>query len=134
MQGTTIIRVRYQETDQMGVVYHGNYLTWFEVGRTEIIRQMGLSYNEMEQLGVRLPVTFANCQYRIPARYDDELLIVTELIKASPIRLEFAYQVRRGEELLAEGSTGHAFIDKTGKVVRIDKLFPQVWSLLTSSH
>lgn len=130
MENKVNIRVRYQETDQMGVVYHGNYLTWFEIGRSEMTRSMGLTYADMEAMGVMMPVTFANLQYKAPARYDDELTIVTEVVKVSPVRMEFAYQVLRGQEILAEGSTGHAFIAQDGKPIRLDKACPSAWSII----
>lgn len=124
------IRVRYQETDQMGVVYHSNYLIWFEVGRAEMIRDLGLTYAEMEKMGVMMPVTFANVQYKAPAHYDDKITIITEVMKLSPVRIEFAYQVLRDDDLLAEGGTGHAFVNLEGKPIRLDKVSPPAWEII----
>lgn len=110
--------VRYAETDMMGVVYHGNYLPWFEVGRTTLLKEMGLSYREMEQQGYRLPVLEVTAKYHRPAVYDDTLTIVTRLQEVPVLRIRLEYEVRRGEELLATGETVHVFIDREGRPVR----------------
>ncbi len=110
--------VRYAETDMMGVVYHGNYLPWFEVGRTTLLKEMGLSYREMEQQGYRLPVLEVTAKYHRPALYDDTLTIVTRLHELPVLRIRLDYEVRRGEELLATGQTIHVFIDREGRPVR----------------
>src|ERR1700754_466723 len=91
----TTLRVRYAETDQMGVVYYANYFVWFEVGRTDLLRAAGWSYREMEEEGVQLPVIEAQCAYRAPARYDDELEIRTSGASVSPVRVQFAYEIVR---------------------------------------
>ncbi len=94
---TSIVRVRYAETDQMGVVYYANYLVWFEIGRTDWLRETGWSYREIERDGLMLPVIEAHCEYRQGARYDDELEIKTKARLKSPVRVQFDYQiVRRG--------------------------------------
>jgi acyl-CoA thioester hydrolase len=117
----SLVRVRYAETDQMGVVYHANYLVWFEVGRTDLLRSFGWTYREMESTGVRLPVLEAHCEYRRPARYDDELEIHTHGRLLSPVRLEFTYDVRLKEDqrLVATGYTRHAAVDLTGRPCRL---------------
>jgi acyl-CoA thioester hydrolase len=119
MPVTTEIRVRYAETDQMGVVYYSNYLVWFEIGRVELLRSLGLSYSRLEtEHGCILPVVEAKCRYRASARYDDELQIETSpaLLRGSVIK--FAYRIYRkanqeGKErqLLAEGETVHVVCD-----------------------
>ena len=91
---TSNVRVRYAETDQMGVVYYANYFVWFEVARTDLLRSLGWSYREMEEAGVSLPVIEAHCEYSRPARYDDELEIRTAGRLLSPVRMEFTYEVR----------------------------------------
>jgi len=91
----TSFRVRYQETDQMGVVYHANYLNWFEIGRTEMIRELGFSYREMEEAGALLPVVDLDVKYHQPARYDDQITVFTRMIDFSPLRIHYAYEVRR---------------------------------------
>jgi acyl-CoA thioester hydrolase len=112
------IVVRYAETDMMGVVYHGNYLPWFEVGRTTLLKEMGLSYRKMEEQGYRLPVLEVTAKYLRPAVYDDVLTIVTRLHEMPLLRIRLEYEVRRGEELLATGLTVHVFIDREGRPVR----------------
>ena len=118
MPVTTEIRVRYAETDQMGIVYYANYLVWFEIGRVELLRSMGLAYSQLEtDHQCILPVVEATCRYRSPARYDDEILIETRpsLLRGSVIK--FAYRLlRKGPEgaeptLLAEGETVHVVCD-----------------------
>jgi len=110
--------VRYAETDMMGVVYHGSYLPWFEVGRTTLLKQLGLSYKKMEADGFMLPVLEVNAKYLRPALYDDVLTIITRMTEKPVLRIRLEYEVRRGEELLATGQTVHAFIDRQGKPVR----------------
>ena len=108
----TKIRVRYGETDQMGVVYHANYAVYFEVGRTEWLRQFGLSYSAMEADGIMLPVISLSINYKNSARYDDELKVITKLKKMPTASIEFDYELRNdSDELLATGSTILAFID-----------------------
>ena len=89
----TTLRVRYAETDQMAVVYHSNYIIWFEVGRVELLRQLGFSYQEMEAEGLHLPVVEAKCRYKHPARYDDEVTIRTHLAQMRASLLRFHYEV-----------------------------------------
>ena len=118
MQSRTPITVRYAETDMMGVVYHGSYLPWFEVGRTDLMKQYGLPYRQLEAEGFFLPVLEVGARYLKPARYDDPLTIVTTLREKPLLRIKLEYEVRRGAELLATGFTLHAFIDRAGKPVR----------------
>jgi acyl-CoA thioester hydrolase len=125
---STHVRVRYADTDQMGVVYYANYLVWFEIGRTEWLRDAGWNYREMEQTGVSLPVIEAHCEYRQPARYDDEIEIRTTATVVTPARLRFDYQaMRAGGTLLAEGHTVHAALGANGRPCRLP---PRVRELL----
>ena len=112
------IVVRYAETDMMGVVYHGNFLPWFEVGRTALLKEMGIIYRQLEADGYRLPVLEVAVKYQRPALYDDTITIVTTLREKPLLRIRLDYEVRRGDELLATGHTVHAFIDHGGKPVR----------------
>ena len=123
------LRVRYAETDKMGVVYHANYLVWFEVGRTDLLRHVGWSYREMEADGFGLPVIEAHCTYRQSARYDDVIDIRTTGTLLSPVRVRFDYVVVRvaDEAVLAEGYTMHACIDPEGRPRRLP---PQVTTIL----
>jgi acyl-CoA thioester hydrolase len=118
---STRVRVRYAETDRMGVVYYANYLVWFEVGRTEWLRESGWTYREMEQDGVALPVIEAHCEYRQSARYDDEIEIRTRATLLSPVRIRFDYEaVRAGDEQpAAVGHTVHAAVDPNGRPCRL---------------
>ena len=115
------VRVRYAETDNMGVVYYANYFVWFEVGRCELLRSLGWTYREMEREGLFLPVISAQCDYRQPARYDDTLEIRTSGALVSPVRMEFHYRVVRAEDhaLSAEGRTVHAAVDDRGRPRRL---------------
>ena len=115
------VRVRYAETDQMGVVYYANYLVWFEVGRTELLRTLGWSYREMEDAGVGLPVIEASCAYHRPARYDDELEIRTRGTLLSAVRMQFDYDIVRppGDELIVRGRTLHAAVNAQGRPARL---------------
>ena len=112
------VRVRYAETDQMGVVYHANYFIWFEVGRVEFIRQMGLDYKTMEQEeGALIAVVEASARYKAPARYDDELLVMTSLAGVRGPIVRFRYAVLRAEDemLLCEGETVHMVVGRDMK-------------------
>jgi acyl-CoA thioester hydrolase len=126
----TSIRVRYAETDQMGVVYYANYFVWFEVARTDLIRALGWSYREMEEAGFILPVIEATCQYRRPSRYDDELEIRTTGRLTSPVRLEFDYEVMvKGQtDAIATGRTRHAAVTPEGKPCRLPPRIVEVFS------
>jgi acyl-CoA thioester hydrolase len=115
------VRVRYAETDQMGVVYYANYLVWFEVGRTELLRSLGWSYREMEHEGIGLPVIESSCLYHRPARYDDELEIRTKGTLLSAVRMQFDYEIMRnpGGELIVSGRTLHAAVNGHGRPARL---------------
>jgi len=117
----TRLRVRYAETDQMGVVYYANFLVWFEVARVEWLRQGGWSYRDMEHDGTALPVIEAHCEYRQPARYDDEIEIAARATLLTPVRIRFDYEVVRVAEgsLAALGHTVHAAVDAGGKPCRL---------------
>ena len=116
----TTVRVRYAETDQMGVVYHANYFVWFEVGRTDWLRQAGWTYRDMEADGVRLPVIEAHCDFRQSARYDDEIAITTRATGLSPVRVRFDYEVLLPDgAVAAAGHTVHAALDLNGRPCRL---------------
>ena len=109
-------RVRYAETDQMGMVYYANYLIWMEVGRSDFCRECGFSYRALEQEEQAfLTVAEANCRYLAPARYEDEIVVETELTRARTRIIEFSYRVKRGATLLAEGQTVHVVIGADGR-------------------
>jgi acyl-CoA thioester hydrolase len=115
------LRVRYAETDKMGVVYYANYFVWFEVGRCELIRAIGKSYRDLEEAGIGLPVIEAHCEYKSPARYDDEVQVKTWGALLSPARVEFHYEVSRCSDgtVNAVGRTVHAAVDQSGRPCRL---------------
>ncbi|MDO5655516.1 MAG: thioesterase family protein [Flavobacteriaceae bacterium] len=130
IEATTFIRVRYSETDQMGYVYYGNYASYFEVGRVELFRSIGLSYKELEDDGVMMPVINLSCFYHHPARYDDLLKIVTSIPQlADGVRITFNYKIYNQNELLIhEGKTELVFVDKSrNKPCRMPK---KLWEKL----
>lgn len=110
-QHTISLRPRYAETDQMGVIYHANYLIWMEMGRTELCKQRGFNYKDMEKDGVFLAVVEANCRYLFPARYDDPIIVATTLGQANKRFVRFDYEIRHEDtgKLLASGFTRHIF-------------------------
>ena len=119
--GASRVRVRYAETDQMRVAYHANFFVWFEVGRTDLLRQIGWSYREMEQAGFQLPVIEAHCRFLKPARYDDEIEIRTVGRLVSAVRVQFEYEaVRVADEVVAAtGQTLHAAVTPAGRPCRL---------------
>jgi acyl-CoA thioester hydrolase len=121
MRTVTSLRVRYPEVDRMGVVHHTHFFVWFEMGRTELLRNLGCTYGEMEDQGIFMPVVEATCRYRSPARYDDTLEVETLLAEVSASRIAFSYQLRRtgSAKVLAEGRTVHATVNRDGEVVRL---------------
>lgn len=127
---TSSLRVRYAETDKMGVVYYANYFVWFEVARTDLLRSLGWSYREMELAGIALPVIDARCEYSRPARYDDEIDVRTEGRLLSPIRMEFRYEVwlPAQEIVAASGITVHAAVDMNGKPCRLPQRIREVFA------
>lgn len=129
-QTTSSVRVRYAETDKMGVVYHSNYLIWFEIGRTDWLRDTGWTYREMEADGIQLPVIEAHCEYRQGARYDDDVEIRTRAKKLSPVRVQFDYEaIRRADGArLATGHTVHATIDRQGRPIRMPDRVRELFS------
>ena len=115
-QGETTIRVRYAETDRMGFLHHANYLVYFEQARTELLRDHGASYKDLEDQGYLLVLAKIEVRYRLPARYDDLLTLRTIVTRATPVRIEHRYEVLRGIQLLAEGSSTLACVDRDGKL------------------
>ena len=127
----TRIRVRYAETDQMGVVYYANFFIWFELGRVELLRQVGFQYKQMEiDDDCHIPVVEANCRYKSPARYDDELLLETRVLSLRRSVIKFGYRLLRPElqacRLLAEGETTHVTVDRRMHKVPLPKKYAAV--------
>jgi acyl-CoA thioester hydrolase len=149
------IRVRYQETDKMGVVYHMNYLNWFEIGRTEMIRALGVTYHDLEQQGLYLPLTDAELSFKKAAQYDDPILIYTRVDEFGPLRIRFVSEARKVDEhiwqemhlpmhektsnhaepqgtLLVSGATRHVWLNHEWQPIRLESSHPQVYNLLKS--
>jgi acyl-CoA thioester hydrolase len=123
---TLTIRVRYPEVDAMGYVHHSRYLQYFEMGRVELLRSMGRSYADLERDGVFFVVVKAECRYKAPARYDEELTLTTRIVKQTHVRLDHAYELKRGEMLLAEATTTIACVGRDGQLQQIpDYLHPK---------
>lgn len=120
----TQVTVRYSETDMMGIVYHAAYLPWFEIGRTTMMKEIGVPYTRLEADGYRLPVLEVSAKYIRPALYDDTLTVLTALREKPSLRIRVDYEVRRGDELLATGASLHAFVDRKGRPVR-----PPAWAI-----
>ncbi len=131
----TEIRARYSETDQMGIIYHANYFSWFEIGRTDFLRQMGMSYRGMEEKNILLPVIDVGCKYIIAAKYDDEIIIKTRITQLKGVKIQFNYELYRKNDniLLAEGHTLHAFVDKSLKPINFRKKHKDIWESLNKN-
>jgi len=125
---STTVRVRYAETDRMGVAYYANYLVWFEVARADWLRERGWTYREMEEAGVKLPVIEAHCEYARSALYDEALTIRTTAVLHSPVRIEFQYDVLKEDgSPAAKGHTMHAAIDAQGRPCRLPERVREVF-------
>jgi acyl-CoA thioester hydrolase len=116
---TIPLRVRYPEVDAMGYLHHSRYLQYFELGRIELLRALGFSYAELERQGIFFVVAKAEVRYRAPARYDEELTLLTRVTRQTAVRYDHAYELRRGETLLAEGTTTIACVGRDGAVMAI---------------
>ena len=131
------LRVRYAETDQMGVVYHANHFIWFEVGRVELLRQLGFSYREMEQNdGCFIAVVDARCRYKDPVRYDDEVIVRTNLKNVRESLVHFGYELLRAADglLLAEGETSHIVTDSEMKTRTIPERYMEAFRRASGKH
>ena len=124
---------RYAETDQMGIVHHSNYAVWFEAGRTDFLKKAGISNSSIEAKGALLPLYEMNCQFKSPAKYEDEILVVTKLNSLSRVRLQFSYEVVNADnsKLLATGETMHAWTTRELKPVNAEKIIPDIYSNLS---
>ncbi len=136
ISGETKLRVRYAETDQMGVVYHSNFVIWFEVGRVELLRQLGFQYRDMEQQDdCHIPVVDLRVRYKVPAQYDEEIVIRTEIRNVRSSLLHFTYEVFRESDrtLLATGETMHIIVDKQLKRRPLPQKYLQAFTSRTST-
>jgi len=119
LQNTLKLRVRYPEVDAMGYLHHSRFLQYFELGRVELLRDMGVSYADLEKQGIYFVVTKAEVRYKLPARYDEELTLLTKVVKQTHVRYDHAYELRKGQLLLAEGATTIACVDRSGQLIQI---------------
>lgn len=127
LENSFLLRVRYADTDQMGVVYNGNYLNYFEIGRTELMRAYGLPYKMVEAQGYLLPLTEAFVKYLLPAKYDDELMISAKMDGMKGAAVKFEYEIKRGGDLLATGHTRHIFVTRESmKPIRPPGFFTEI--------
>ncbi len=125
LTGEITIRVRYAETDRMGLLHHANYLVYFEQGRTELLRSLGLAYKDLEDQGYLLVLTRAEIRYRSPARYDDLLTLRTIVERTTAVRIDHRYELLRDGTLIAEGSTTLACVDRDGRVQALPKILKE---------
>jgi acyl-CoA thioester hydrolase len=132
MQTETNLIVRYAETDQMGIVHHSNYPIWFEIGRTAFLKQLGLSYSSIEAKGIMLPLYEINCKYKSPAKYEDEISVITSLESITRTRIIFSYQVKNvlSDAVIATGQTMHAWTNTSLRPINAEKVIPEVFMLL----
>jgi acyl-CoA thioester hydrolase len=128
------VRVAFADTDAMGVAWHGNYLRWFEMARTEMLRHTDLPYAAMVERGLHLPVIEAVVRYRRPARYDDELVVLAASARTGGVRLRIDYRIECGGALIAEGHTEHAFTDAAGRVRRPPRDVVAIFERLAARH
>jgi len=134
MHCETQITARYAETDQMGIIHHSVYPIWFEAARTEFIKYSGITYTQLEQQGIMLPLAELTCRYLRPVHYEDRVTIITVTQKLSYAKIVFYYQVMLNGELMAEGTTTHGFVDsKTFRPVNLKKAMPEFYAKLQES-
>ncbi len=134
MRCETHITARYAETDQMGIIHHAVYPVWFEAARTEYIKVAGITYTQLEKSGIMLPLSELSCKYYIPVHYEDEVTIITETVKLTFSRVVFRYRVMLNGNLMAEGSTTHAFVStESFRPVNLKKVMPDFYEQLKGS-
>lgn len=130
----TRLTVRYSETDMMGIVHHSRYYPWFEQARTDYIKKIGLTYSELEKMGLMLPLTETQCKYFYGLTYEDEVLVTCRMEKLTVARVEFFYEVFKLPEMtkMSEGRTKHGIVDGELRPINAKKTFPEVWEKLSS--
>lgn len=132
MISKSIIRVRYAETDKMGIVHHSVYPVWYEIARTDLSKQVNFPYSKMEEKGLYLPLAELNSKYYSPAYYDDELIVTATVSKLTPARIVFSYKIfkKGSDKHISEGYTVHAIVNKDMKPINTKKLFPEIYSCM----
>lgn len=126
----THLTVRYAETDMMGIVHHSRYYPWFEVARTDFIKKIGMSYTEMEKMGIMLPLTETAAKYYYGLKYEDEVLVTCKMTRLTVARCEFTYEVYKLPEkkLMTVGKTSHGFVNREFVPINLKKLYPEIWN------
>lgn len=123
-------KVRYVEVDRMNIVYHANYIVWFEIGRTEFLRALGFTYSELEAEKIWIPVIEIGCKYKSPASYDDTVTVETYIEELGKVKIKFGYRVYCDERLIVEGFTAHGFTNDKLKPIAISRVRPDVYNKL----
>lgn len=132
-ESKTYLTVRYAETDMMGIVHHSRYYPWFEMARTDFIKESGMTYTEMENMGILLPLTETGAKYIYGLKYEDEVLVTCKLTRLSVARCEFSYEVFKLPEmkLMSTGRTAHGFVNREFTPINLKKSYPDLWEKLT---
>lgn len=130
MYSESKVVVRYAETDKMGIVHHSVYPIWYELARTDFIKMIGMTYSDLENLGIMLPLVELNCKYIKPADYEDVLIIRVSVSKLTPARIEFSYEVYKEDILINTGITVHAWVGKDLRPTNMKKNFPDIYEKL----
>lgn len=128
-------RTNYYETDQMGIIHHSNYIRYFEEARLYWMEETGISYREIEEMGLLVPVLFVDCQYKSPVRYGDEITVAVRLDSFNGLKMEFSYEIYREGmvELCTAGRSGHCFLDRSMKPVRLKRDYPELFRIMTGA-
>lgn len=137
MKNETVITARYAETDQMGIIHHSVYPVWFEVGRTNFIKMLGVTYSQLEKDGIMLPLSELGCKYINPIHYEDEVIIETSVSKVSFAKIEFSYRVlmKDSGKLMSQGFTVHGFVNsETFRPINIKKVNPEMYQKLLDAQ
>lgn len=132
----TNIRVRYAETDAMGIVHHANYYLYFEVAREDLIKELGVSYREIEEMGIMMPLVETECKYIEAAKYDDDLIIEAKIIELTAVKVRIGYNVIKKEnnKIIAKGSTLQTFVDRNNfKIINLKRVNSELWQKLSES-
>lgn len=128
------ISVRFNETDQMGIVYHGNYFSWFDIGRMDFFEELGVDYEEFLKRDLLLPVIDVKCKYIKPLLYGHDFKVITSVEKVKGVRIYFKYKVMVGDEVMAKGRSTHAFVDSNMVPVNMRKTHEDIWNKLLASQ
>ena len=128
------IKVRFNETDQMGIVYHGNYFSWFDIGRMDYFDNLDITYKELEDKMLLLPVIDVKCSYIKPLRYGDVFKLITSIRKIKGVRIYFEYKLMLDDELMAEGESSHAFVDEDMMPINMRRAHKDIWNKLIESQ